>query len=161
MELLIPSEFMMTRLFLTLAVLSISPALVHAEDEPQADPVASSLGATGAQAVLSTFFALSELADLYGSEVYDKEKTTQLASMFAGTSASVNKSLTELIASDKLSKENNASIQEMVVINELLSKMANGIKEIVADPSDANEAAYQKNRETTWKAISKFLALKD
>ncbi len=153
---------MKTRSFLCLVLLTFSPALVHAQKaDDKADPVASSLGATGAQAVLSTFFAIAELADLYGAKTYDKEKAAQLAGMFAGVTESAKDSLTDLIASEKLSKEDNTSIQEMVVINDLLGKMAGGIQAFIADPSEANEATYQKNREKAWKAISKFLDIED
>jgi|GEM_PF-4560940 len=153
---------MKTRSYLCLALLTFSPAFVHAQkDDAKPDPIVSSLGATGAQAVLSTFFAIAQLADLYGAKAYDKEKATQLAGMFAGTTESAKESLTDLIASDKLSKEDNAGIQEMVVINDLLGKMANGIQGFIADPSEANEATYQKNREKAWKAISKFLNIED
>lgn len=143
---------------LCLAALALTPLSVRAE---KANPVTVALGATGAQAVFSTFFAIAELADLYGAKAYDKEKATQLADTYAKLTESAKDSLTDLIDSGKLNSDDTASVQEMVVINDLLGKMAGGIKGFIKEPSEDNEAAYQKNRQKAWKAISKFLGLEE
>ena len=152
---------MKTTLILCLAALTLAPLSSRAEKGEKANPIAVALGATGAQAVFSNFFAIAELADLYGAKAYDKQKSTQLADTYGKLTESAKDSLTDLIDSGKLNKDDTASVQEMVVINDLLGKMASGIKTYIKEPSDDNEAAYEKNRQKAWKAISKFLGIED
>lgn len=142
---------------LALSALSIKPAT--AADTP--DPIAVALGGTGAQAVFSTFMAIAELADLYGAKAYDKDKVAELAETYGKLTEGAKESLTDLIASGKLSKEDNTSVQEMVVINDLLGKMSGSITAYVKSPTPESEAAYSKNREKAWKAIQKFLGIKE
>ena len=47
----------------------------------------------------------------------------------------------------------------MVIINDLLGKMAGGIRSFIQEPTDKHEAIYDKNRKKAWGAISKFLGL--
>jgi hypothetical protein len=143
---------------LALSVLTIKPAQA-ADAKP--DPMATALGATGAQAVFSNFMAIAELADLYGAKAYDKEKAVQLADTYGKLTEGAKESLTDLIDSGKLSKEDTGSVQEMVIINDLLGKMSGSISTFVKGPSPENEAAYNKNREKAWKAIQKFLGIQE
>ncbi len=148
-----------------LAILSLALALTvlapqnSLRAEEKANPLATALGATGAQAVFSTYFAVAELADLYGAKAYDAKKCVQIASTYAKLTESAKDSLSDLIDSGKLTEADTASVREMIVINDLLGKTANGIVEYVKDPSDENHSNYDKNRQKAWKAISKFLGL--
>lgn len=145
-------------LCLALAVL-IPHSTVRAEEK--GNPLAVALGATGAQAVFSTYFAVAELADLSGAGAYDKKKCIQIATTYAKLTESAKDSLSDLIDSGKLNDADTASVREMIVINDLLGKTSNGIVEYLKDPSDDNKANYDKNRQKAWKAISKFLGLGD
>lgn len=143
-----------------LLIALLAPAWLPAADNKPAEkgsPLAAALGATGAQAVFTNFFAIAELADLYGAKVYEKSKAAELAGTFARLTDNAKESLTDLIDSGTLDKSDIAPVQEMVIINDLLGKMAGGMKAFIEDPSDENEGIYDKNRKKAWSAISKFL----
>lgn len=148
-----------------LAILCLALAVVLPQTslraEEKSNPIAVALGATGAQAVFSTYFAIAELADLYGAKAYDKKKSTQLATTYAKLTESAKDSLTDLIDSGKLNDSDAAAVREMIVINDLLGKTANGIVAYIKEPTDENEASYDKYRQKSWKSISKFLGLGD
>lgn len=148
-------KFVRTLLLLSVISLSLSG------NKASADALATALGATGAQGLFCNYMAIAELADLYGGKSYDKKKTNELAAMYGKLTETAKDSLTDLIDSGKLDKDDTVAVQQMVVINGLLSKMAGGIEEFVADPSKENEAAYEKNRQKAWNALSKFLGLED
>jgi hypothetical protein len=127
----------------------------------KANPLTTALGATGAQAVFSNYMAIAELADLFGAKAYDKKKVTELATMYGKLTEGAKESLTDLIDSGKLNDGDSAAVREMVVINDLLAKMSGCIVAYAKDPSEDNEAAYDKNRQKAWKAISKFLGIQE
>jgi ABC-type phosphate transport system substrate-binding protein len=148
-----------TALLLT-ATLLLSLTSSPAQDpKAKADPAMQTIGALGAQGVFSTYMAIAELADLYGAKAYDKEKALQLAGGYAGLTEAAKDALSDLVDSGKLSTEDEAAVTQMIAINDLLGKTAHNIIEYIKDPSDENEAAYDKNRQKSWKAISKFLGL--
>lgn len=144
---------------LFLAVLLIPVLQTRAQDPKAGDPMAHTLGALGAQGLFSTYMAIAELADLYGSQAYDKEKSLKLAGMYAGLSEAAKESLSDLVDSGKLNTNDEAAVNQMIVINDLLGKTAQGIIAYIKDPSEANEATYDKNRQKAWNSISKFLGL--
>jgi hypothetical protein len=151
---------MLKSLVLTAALLfSFVPA--HAEEAKAEDPALNTLGAVGAQAVFSTYMAIAELADLYGAKTYDKEKALQLAGAYSGLTESAKDSLSDLVANGKLSADNETAVTQMIAINDLLGKTAKGIIAFIKDPTDENQATYDKNREKSWKSISKFLGLEE
>lgn len=129
--------------------------------EEKANPIATALGATGAQAVFTNYMAIAELADLFGAKAYDKKKVTELASMYGKFTEGAKESLTDLIDSGKLNEGDTSAVREMVVINDLLTKMTGCIVTFVKDPSEENQAAYDKNRQKAWKSITKFLGIQD
>jgi hypothetical protein len=143
------------------SVLALTLPTQSVRAEGKANPFAVALGATGAQAVFSNYMAIAELADLYGAKAYDKDKATQLATMYAKLTESAKDSLTDLIDSGKLNESDTTAVQQMVVINDLLGKTANGIVTYIKEPNEDNLAAYDKNRQKAWKSISKFLGIGD
>ena len=143
------------------SVLALTLPTHSVRAEGKGNPIVVALGATGAQAVFSNYMAIAELADLYGAKAYDKAKATQLATMYAKLTESAKDSLTDLIDSGKLNEADTAAVQQMVVINDLLGKTANGIVTYIKDPSEDNLATYDKNRQKAWKSISKFLGIGD
>lgn len=140
-------------------LLSLTPA--HAQDPKAGNPVMHTLGALGAQGVFSTYMAVAELADLYGAKAYDKEKALQLAGMYAGFTEGAKENLSDLVDSGKLNSDDEAAVNQMIVINDLLGKTAQNIIAYIKEPTDENEAAYDKNRQKSWKAISKFLGIQE
>ncbi len=70
-------------------------------------------------------------------------------------------SLTDLLDSGKVNKDDEEALRQIVVINDLLGKTAQGIITYLKDSSDENEAAYQKARQKSWKALSKFLGIEE
>lgn len=147
-------------LLLTAAILTAAmPA--RAQDPKGGNPVMHTMGALGAQGVFSTYMAIAELADLYGAQAYDKKKALQLAGMYAGLSEAAKESLSDLVDSGKLNSDDEAAVNQMIAINDLLGKTAQGIIAYIKDPSDENEAAYDKNRQKSWNAISKFLGIEE
>ncbi len=144
-------------LLLAALLLPVLPA--RAQDPKAGNPVMHALGATGAQGVFSTYMAIAELADLYGAKAYDKEKALQLAGGYAGLTEAAKESLSDLVDSGKAGADDEAAINQMIVINDLLGKTAKGIIAYINEPSEENEAAYDKNRQKAWNSISKFLGL--
>jgi hypothetical protein len=132
-----------------------------AKAKAEADPVMSSIGALGAQGLFSTYMAIAELADLYGAKTYDKEKALQLAGGYAGLTEAAKDSLSDLVDSGKLSTEDEVAVNQMIAINDLLGKTAQNVIAYIKDPTDENEAAYDKNRQKAWNAISKFLGFNE
>jgi hypothetical protein len=156
----IHSQSMKQTALLLTATLLLSLAPAPAQDpKAKADPAMSSIGALGAQGIFSTYMAIAELADLYGAEAYDKKKALQLAGGYAGLTEAAKESLSDLVDSGKLSSEDEVAVNQMIAINDLLGKTAQGIIAYIKDPSDENEAAYDKNRQKAWNALSKFLGL--
>ena len=150
------SAFRYLALAATLAFVPLSPARAA-----EANPWASALGSSGAQAVFTTYMSIAELADLFGAKAYDKKKALQLASMYEKLTEGAKESLTDLVSSGKLNKDDEAAVQQMVVINDLLGKTAKGITAYINDPTDENEQSYEKNRQKSWKALAKFLGIED
>jgi hypothetical protein len=146
--------------FVLAAALLFSFPSLQAEDKAE-EPVMRTIGAIGAQGVFSTYMAIAELADLYGGKSYDKEKALQLAGTYSGMTEAAKESLSDLVANGKLSTENEAAVTQMIAINDLLGKTAQGIIAFIKEPTDANQALYDKNREKSWKSISKFLGLEE
>ena len=145
-------------LLLTTALMfSLTPG--HAQDAKEGSAMMQTVGALGAQGVFSTYMAIAELADLYGAKAYDKQKALQLAGGYSGLTDAAKDSLSDLVDSGKLNSEDEAAVTQMIAINDLLGKTAQGIISYIKDPSDENQAAYDKNRQKSWKAISKFLGL--
>src|SRR5436190_17812661 len=153
-------------LLLSALLLSLTPA--HAaeggkgkksNEAAAGDPVMRTVGALGAQGVFSTYMAIAELADLYGAKTYDKEKALQLAGGYSGLTDAAKDSLSDLVASGKLNSDDEAAVNQMIAINDLLGKTAQGIIAFIKDPTDDNQTAYDKNRQKSWKAISKFLGI--
>ena len=105
--------------------------------------------------------AIAEMADLYGAKSYDKDKALQLAGAYSGLTESAKESLSDLVANGKLSTEDEAAVTQMIAINDLLGKTANGIIAFIKEPTDENQASYDKNRQKSWKSISKFLGLEE
>ena len=143
------------------AALLLTAATAPAQDPKAGNPVMHSFGAIGAQAVFSTYMSIAELGDLVGAKTYDHDKAGQLANMYAKLSESAKDSLTDLIDSGKLNSDDEAAVREMVVINDLLVKTATGIVNYMKEPSDENEAAYNKSRQKAWKSISKFMGIEE
>jgi ABC-type phosphate transport system substrate-binding protein len=145
-------------LLLTAALLfSLVPA--RAQDPKATHPAMNTIGALGAQAVFSTYMAVAELADLYGAKTYDKEKALQIAGGYAGLTEAAKESLSDLVDSGKLNAEDEAAVNQMIAINDLLGKTAQGVIAYIKEPTDENMSSYDKNRQKSWKAISKFLDL--
>ena len=140
-------------------LLSLTPA--HAQDPKAGNAVMASVGALGAQGVFSTYMAIAELADLYGAKTYDKEKSLQLAGAYSGLTEAAKDSLSDLVDSGKLNTDDEAAVTQMIAINDLLGKTSQGIIAFIKDPSDENQATYDKNRQKAWKSISKFLGLEE
>lgn len=147
-----------TTLICTASLLLTQFTTIAAE---KSNPLTTALGATGAQAVFSNYMAIAELADLFGAKAYDKKKVTELAGMYGKLTDGAKESLTDLIDSGKLNDGDTASVREMVIINDLLTKMSGCIVAYAKDSSDENEAAYDKNRQKAWKAITKFLGIQE
>jgi ABC-type phosphate transport system substrate-binding protein len=154
-------SFMMKSTLLIAASLLLSLSPAPAQDPKAANPAMNTIGALGAQGVFSTYMAIAELADLYGAKAYDKQKALQLAGGYAGLTEAAKDSLSDLVDSGKLSSDDEAAVNQMIVINDLLGKTAQGIITYIKEPSDENEAAYDKNRQKSWKAISKFLDIEE
>jgi len=125
----------------------------------QSNPWAAALGGSGAQAVFSTYMSIAELADLYGSKAYDKTKALELANMYQKLTDSAKASLTDLMDSGKVSASDQFAVQQMVVINDLLGRTAQSISAYIKEPTDDNEAVYERNRKKSWKALAKFLGV--
>jgi hypothetical protein len=142
-----------------LVLLALSPARLATAADDKGNPVTTALGATGAQAVFSTYMSIAELADLYGAKAYDGAKAAQLAETYGKLTEAAKESLTDLIDSGKLNADDTAAVREMVVINDLLGKTSASISAFVKNPGAETEAAYQKNREKAWNAIQKFLGI--
>ena len=66
-----------------------------------------------------------------------------------------------LVDSGKLNTDDEAAVTQMIAINDLLGKTSQGIIAFIKDPSDENQATYDKNRQKAWKSISKFLGLEE
>lgn len=150
---------MKTLAVLLLALLVGAATPTRAQDPNAENPVMHSFGAIGAQAVFCNYMAIAELADLHGKQVYDKTKVVQLANMYVGLTTAAKESLTDLVDSGKLNSGDDAAVKEMVIINDLLISTAKGIVTYVETPSPETQAAYEKNRQKSWKAISKFLGI--
>ncbi|WP_038163515.1 hypothetical protein [Verrucomicrobium sp. BvORR106] len=150
---------MKTLAVLLLALLVGAATPTRAQDPNAENPVMHSFGAIGAQAVFCNYMAIAELADLHGKQVYDKTKVVQLANMYVGLTSAAKDSLTDLVDSGKLNSSDDAAVKEMVIINDLLISTAKGIITYVETPSAETQAAYEKNRQKSWKAISKFLGI--
>ena len=149
-----------TLLFAAVAtVCSLTSA--QAQDPKAANPWAVTLGATSAQATFSTYMAIAELADLAGAKTYDKNKCIEFAGMYAKLTENAKESLTDLLDSGKVNKDDEEALRQIVVINDLLGKTAQGIITYLKDSSVENEAAYQKARQKSWKALSKFLGIEE
>lgn len=150
----------MNKLVLLLTAALLTPVMsIQAQDPKAGNPVMHTLGALGAQGVFSTYMAIAELADLYGAEAYDKQKALQLAGMYAGLSEAAKESLSDLVDSGKLNSDDEAAATQMIAINDLLGKTAQGIIAYIKDPSEENHATYDKNRQKSWNSISKFLGI--
>lgn len=145
-------------LLVALLAASFPISSLRAEDS---NPWAVTLGATSAQATFSTYMAIAELADLAGAKLYDKEKAIGIATTYAKLTETAKDSLTDLLDSGKVKEDDVASLREIVVINDLLGKTAKGIIAYLEEPNDENEAAYEKSRQKSWKALSKFLGLEE
>lgn len=153
-------QFLHTLIFAAIAGLcAITPA--QAQDPKASNPWAVTLGATSAQATFSTYMAIAELADLAGAKAYDKAKCIEFAGMYAKLTENAKESLTDLLDSGKVNKNDEESLRQIVVINDLLGKTAQGIITYLKDSSGENEAAYQKARQKSWKALSKFLGMEE
>lgn len=153
-------RILQTFLFAAIAGLcSIAPA--RAQDPKAANPWAVTLGATSAQATFSTYMAIAELADLAGAKTYDKDKCIEIAGMYAKLTENAKESLTDLLDSGKVNRDDEEALRQIVVINDLLGKTAQSITTYLKDSSDENEAAYQKARQKSWKALSKFLGIEE
>lgn len=150
---------MKTLAVLLLALFVGAATPTRAQDPNAENPVMHSFGAIGAQAVFCNYMAIAELADLHGKQVYDKTKVVQLANMYVGLTTAAKESLTDLVDSGKLNSGDDAAVKEMVIINDLLISTAKGIITYVETPSPETQAAYEKNRQKSWKAISKFLGI--
>jgi hypothetical protein len=147
-------------LVLTAALLfSLVPA--QAEEAKGENPAMRTIGALGAQGVFSTYMAIAELADLYGGKTYDKEKALQLAGAYSGLTEAAKESLSDLVDSGKLNADDETAVTQMIAINDLLGKTAQGIIAFIKEPTDENQASYEKNRQKSWKSISKFLGLEE
>lgn len=138
---------------------SIAP--VRAQDPKAPNPWAVTLGATSAQATFCTYMAIAELADLAGAKAYEKDKCIELAAMYAKLTENAKESLTDLLDSGKVNQSDEESLRQIVVINDLLGKTAQGIIAYLKDPSEETEAAYQKARQKSWKALSRFLGIEE
>lgn len=150
----------MNKLVLLLTAALLAPTLTtHAQDPKAGNPVLHTIGALGAQGVFSTYMAIAELADLYGAEAYDKAKALQLAGGYAGLTEAAKESLSDLVDSGTLSAADEAGVTQLIAINDLLGKTAQGIIAYIKDPSEENHASYDKNRQKSWNAISKFLGI--
>ena len=143
------------------AVLLFSLVPTQAEEAKSENPALNTLGAVGAQAIFSTYMAIAEMADLYGAKTYDKDKALQLAGAYSGLTESAKDSLSDLVANGKLSTDDEAAVTQMIAINDLLGKTAKGIIAFIKEPTDENQALYDKNREKAWKSMSKFLGLEE
>ena len=137
----------------------VSPA--RAQDPKASNPWAVTLGATSAQATFSTYMAIAELADLAGAKTYDKDKCIGFAGMYAKLTENAKDRLTDLLDTGKVNKSDGEALRQVVVINDLLGKTANGITVFLKDPTGETEAAYQKARQKSWKAISKFPGIEE
>jgi hypothetical protein len=144
---------------LLLAALLLTGAPARAQDPKAGNPVMHTMGSLGAQGVFSTYMAIAELADLYGAKTYDQQKALQLAGAYAGLTEAAKESLSDLVDSGKLNSDDEAAVTQMIAINDLLGKTAQGIIAYIKDPTGENEASYDKNRQKAWNLISKFLGL--
>ena len=142
------------------ALLLASPA-VHAQDPKAGNPVMHTMGALGAQGIFSTYMAIAELADLLGAKVYEKDKALQLAGMYAGLTEGAKESLSDLVDSGKLNADDEAAVTQLIAINDLLGKTAQGVISYIKEPTEEHEGVYDKNRQKAWKSITKFLGIQE
>lgn len=150
------------KLALAALLLNLCPTSIMAKPEAKESPdevIMTTFGAISAQAVFSNYMAIAELADLVGAKAYDSKKATELAVTYKKLSEAAKDSLENFADKGDLEEGDKASVKELILINDLLMRTADGVAAYVEDSSKENSAAFQKTREKAWKAISKFMGI--
>lgn len=143
------------------AVLLIASMPCRAQEAKADDSMLNAIGALGAQGGYSTHRAIEELVDLYEAKIYEDKKALELAGGYAGICRVVKENLAPLLKSGKLGEADAAALAKMIEINDMLVKMADGVIAYIKEPTEDNKAAYDKNRQKSWTAISKFLGIEE
>jgi hypothetical protein len=153
----------MNRLVLSLlaAALLLPATSASAQDPNAGNPIMHSFGAISAQALYTTYMAVAELGDLYAHKAYDKDKTIQVATSYVKFAEGAKESLSDLVASGKLNTEDEGFVNQSIIVNDLLGKTAQALIEVATSPTDETKAAFEKNRQKSWKALSKMLGIEE
>jgi hypothetical protein len=153
----------MNRLVLSLfaAALLLPATTTFAQDPKEENPVMHTFGAISAQALYSSYMAIAQLGDLYAHKAYDKAKTVEIATSYVNFAEGAKESLSDLIASGKLNSEDEGFMNQSIVVNDLLGKTAQALIEVANNPTDEAKATFEKNRQKSWKALSKMLGIEE
>ncbi len=151
-----------TSLFTAILLISAPSLKAQAPDAAaEGNPIMHSFGAVSAQALYATYMSIAELGDLfaYAPKQYDKDKVGQLATSYVKLTEAAKDSLSDLVASGKLGTEDEAFINQVILINDLLAKTAQGLVDTAADGTEENRNAFEKNRKKAWQSLSKLLGI--
>jgi len=130
------------------------------EDNTATSQLLQALGATTAQGIFITYFAVGSTADAYVKGAYDKPTTIQVLESYYQTTEAVNSQLKTLLNSKTLSSADVKYINGVREVYLLLEAEIKAFKDYIETADNSYVSIYDDNRTKAWAKISALLNLK-
>jgi hypothetical protein len=141
--------------FATLFVQSPAQAETSAADRVQ--ELETALGATSAQGVLLTYFAVNSLSDGFIAKAFTQEQAMTVLGVYEGTTNSVIETLTNLGKKVEFTGDDAAYFENLLELYGHLANQIAALKKIIeADDATAGAEAFERNRQKALEKINKM-----
>jgi hypothetical protein len=110
--------------------------------------------------VLLTHIGIGTLADTFAAKTYKSDDAGRMIKTYINITAGLKEQMTKLIATGKLSEEDNQFLKNTIGVLDLVLKESEELKAFIA--GDAKAApAYDQARQKALKGIKTMLGMKD
>lgn len=138
----------------TACTFSANPAFAK-EDKAAASTEAlkNALGASSAQGLILSYFAVNSLGDAFVKKAYDKAEALQVLAVYASTTASVTESLKSLPDKAELSDTDADYIDNIVKAYRAITKQIESLKEYIETGDEEHAKKFEENRQKAKKLM--------
>ena len=141
-----------------LSVLVLATGPLRAADD---SALLSTLGATSAQTVLITHFAVATLADAFAGKAYKKEQATNVINIYINATTRTREHLSKLAEAGTLNRPDQEFVEHTVETLALVLREAGDLKDYISSGKPADAQAFESSRKKALAEVQSLLGIKD
>ncbi len=123
--------------------------------------VVEAIGGLSAAYVYQTYLNIGMIGDSVANKSMEPDTAKQLLGSVLGLADTITKQLTAVAKSDKLSADDQKTMQEFLTIISLLKTQGSELQQIWSTKDEAHAKKYESARTLAWDKIKTLLGIKE